>query len=122
MTCGNKKTTDKLIKEYESKGMKVASVEDDLKFDFNDSYKTCELKEIDKDSNFDVVVISEEVNGYKVTSIAICAFGSVNDIYGNETEKASNVSEVVISDTVTEIDKWAFQNCKNLKKLFLEKM
>lgn len=122
MTCGNKKTTAKLIKEYESKGMKVASVEDDLKFDFNDSYKTCELKEIDKDSNFDVVVIPEEVNGYKVTSIAICAFGSVNDIYGNETEKASNVSEVVIPDTVTEIDKLAFQNCKNLKKLFLEKM
>lgn len=121
MTCGNKKTTAKLIKEYESKGMKVASVEDDLKFDFNDSYKTCELKEVDKDSNFDVVVIPEEVNGYKVTSIAICAFGSVNDIYGNETEKASNVSEVVIPDTVTGIDKWAFQNCKNLKKVVFGK-
>lgn len=123
MTCGNKKTTAKLIKEYESKGMKVASVEDDLKFDFNDSYKTCELKEVNKASSFDVVVIPEEVEGYKVTSIGMWAFGADDDIYGNKREDivASAVKEVVIPDTVTDIDKQAFQFCENLQKVIFGK-
>lgn len=123
MTCGNKKTTAKIIKEYESKGMKVASVEDDLKFDFNDSYKTCELKEVNKVSNFDVVVIPEEVEGYKVTSIGMWAFGADDDLYGNKREDSvsSTVKEVVMPDTIIDIDEQAFQFCENLQKVILGK-
>ena len=57
-----------------------------------------------------VVVIPEEVNGFKVLAIGSSAFA------GNST-----LTEIVIPDTVTSIGGLVFQNCVNLRKVNLSK-
>ena len=109
---------DELIKEYEDKGYTVAT-EDDMTFEFDYSDDVYALKRVSKD--VDVVIIPEEHEGYKVTSIRSWAFGAKDDIYGEPTEEPSNVIEVVISDNITDIHQEAFQHCTTLKRVVFGK-
>lgn len=74
---------------------------------------------VEPTANEKKIVIPEQIDGAPVRVISAYAFENLKSIFSSMTIPQSKLEEIVIPNTVTTIEKYAFHQARNLKSLVL---